>query len=226
MRTNRNELRHFGIKGMKWGVRRYQNSDGTLTSAGRKRYGGVTRKSGRYQGKRIDVNAKVDNNGSKYKGTRLDTDLNRRYGAYINEDGTLTPEGSAKAKRDAALLNFEKQRKQREKNDADAKREKADTILSIGKESKNAADSIVNLYDRFAGRKNKPVDLSQMSDSDLQKAINRMNMEQNYQRLVNQQNTSKGREVVGDILAVGGGTLAVAASAITIAQGIQSLRGK
>lgn len=36
---NDNEIEHFGIKGMKWGIRRYQNSDGTLTDAGKKRYG-------------------------------------------------------------------------------------------------------------------------------------------------------------------------------------------
>lgn len=31
-------LYHWGIKGMKWGVRRYQNKDGSLTDAGKKRY--------------------------------------------------------------------------------------------------------------------------------------------------------------------------------------------
>lgn len=34
---SRDELRHWGIVGMKWGVRRYQNKDGSLTNAGKKR---------------------------------------------------------------------------------------------------------------------------------------------------------------------------------------------
>lgn len=33
-----NEIYHHGVKGMKWGVRRYQNADGSLTAYGKKRY--------------------------------------------------------------------------------------------------------------------------------------------------------------------------------------------
>ena len=35
---NNKELKHYGILGMKWGVRRYQNKDGALTTAGKKKY--------------------------------------------------------------------------------------------------------------------------------------------------------------------------------------------
>ena len=32
-----NVIQHFGVKGMKWGVRRYQNEDGSLTNLGKSR---------------------------------------------------------------------------------------------------------------------------------------------------------------------------------------------
>ena len=32
------DIQHFGVKGMKWGVRRYRNEDGTLTAMGKARY--------------------------------------------------------------------------------------------------------------------------------------------------------------------------------------------
>lgn len=35
---NDDQIWHWGIKGMKWGVRRYQNADGSLTDVGKRRY--------------------------------------------------------------------------------------------------------------------------------------------------------------------------------------------
>lgn len=63
-----NHLEHHGIIGMKWGVRRYQNYDGTYTQKGLKRY---KRSSDKYEQSKNDLKkAKESNNKAAIKSAK------------------------------------------------------------------------------------------------------------------------------------------------------------
>ena len=59
-----NELQHHGVKGQKWGVRRFQNSDGSLTNEGRRRYSSDDFKDAK---KKIDKGKEVVDGATKAK---------------------------------------------------------------------------------------------------------------------------------------------------------------
>ena len=107
-----NELYHHGIKGQKWGVRRFQNADGTLTDAGYKRYnrkdmereGGEVYKK-RYdelykkhdmEGKEFAVFKYLDSQGLEWDDT--DDKADAMWEAYKSLDEKLCEEASQAAK--------------------------------------------------------------------------------------------------------------------------------
>lgn len=140
------ELYHHGIKGMKWGVRRYQNPDGSLTDRGKKRYtnpdGSLNEKGKKKFGDSVTT---IKNNGSGSKGSSgensdnhkrvsemSDSDLQSRVNRLRNEDAyrdlskKLGYDGP-KTELDAKIESMEKQKRylelQRDINNLTPKKE-------------------------------------------------------------------------------------------------------
>ena len=204
------ELYHYGIKGQKWGVRRYQNKDGSLTAAGKKRRSSsdevrnmstdeLRQKVRRLNNEQryIDLTKSSSSSISKTavgieRVSRVGGDANRIYKSMNGENNPYSKvanQGIDAMSRTARLTK---------KIDSNV-RSKNDTSKALKK-------------------------LETMSDADLAKEVDRLDLEQQYSRL-NNSKIRRGKTSVNEVLDIAGDIVGIGASAVTIAIGIKKLMG-
>lgn len=112
------ELYHYGVRGMKWGVHRYQNYDGSYTRAGVKRFN--------------DSLGKYEKANERYKNAKLNYKLAKKSGDSI--DGAKTEITNARMQRKQAKNKLEK----------DYKHLKQDKLGDQGKDLYSRGKTITN----------------------------------------------------------------------------------
>lgn len=265
MIDEREHLAHWGIKGQKWGVRRFQNEDGSLTPEGRKRYGvgdgndktetkdyhemSDQELSEALRRKRLEnqyVNLKL---GDPAKSKKEKIEFIKEAVSTTNKtidlvDKTILESQRRDLNEEAERLREENRnnkdlsKEQRSANEEEIKYyEDAAKNINLSKDLVSQSMNSINAMVDLAGRKviknsrlsqekvaEVAKDISEMSNDELQRQVNRMLMEKQYDQLMNppkESNWVKGREVlqtVGSVIGIIGGTAGIVWTSMKIAE--------
>lgn len=200
-------LIHYGILGMRWGKRRYQNKDGTLTPEGTKRYLDDNIKDRKKSGDDGDfMNGGKPSGGNSKSGTSKTKTSNKK-----TDD---TDQQKTKSKDKTSNDDAVKEQKSKEVVSDKKLRNISTAAIMGGNTIKNQGVDAAKAYRKIKNAREME-DYKSMSDAELKAKTERIRRENEYVA-VSMAKTTAAQQKVEGIISIAGGTLAVAGTGLSI----------
>lgn len=173
MHSDEDELYHWGIKGMRWGIRRYQNPDGSLTAAGKKRRAALQKELEILNGPKKKLNEMTVAELNRYIARKSAEEnallVTKRVNDLIESQKNKTPE------------ELEASAREQRKAERAAKRDLKRAARKEAREQRRLERKQKKLAEKNTGDTSKKIE--NMSDAELADYIARKNAERNAYQL-------------------------------------------